>query len=44
MEKDFRDKLTFTQKEENEKNIIKVWQEWDSNDADYIENTFKMRP
>ena len=44
MEKDFRDKLTFTQKEENEKNIIKVWQEWDSNDADYIENTFTMRP
>lgn len=44
MEKDFRDKLTFKPHVEDNKDIIKVWTEWDSNDGDYIEKTFTLSP
>ena len=46
MEKnDFRDLLNITpHKEEQRKNIIKVWMKWDSNDADYIERSTSISP
>jgi len=41
----YKDLLTFKQpKDESCKNTIKVWVEWDSNDADYIEKTEWISP
>ena len=43
--KDFRNLLNITpHKEEQRKNIIKVWMKWDSNDADYIERSVSISP
>lgn len=37
---DFRNLLTIKpQKPAKKKNILKIWMNWDSNDADYIERT-----
>lgn len=45
MKDDYRNLLTIKEdKRENPKNRIKVWVEWDSNDADYIEKTTMMDP
>ena len=43
--KDFRNLLTIKPKKAGKKtNILEVWMKWDSNDADYIEQTIKMNP
>ncbi len=45
METDYRNLLNIKEdKRENPKNTLKVWVEWDSNDADYIEKTTTMKP
>lgn len=42
---DFRNLLTIKpQKPTKKKNVLEVWMEWDSNDADYIERTEEMDP
>ena len=42
---DFRNLLTITkQHQKTNKNLLEVWMEWDSNDADYIEKTETMKP
>ena len=42
---DFRNLLTIKlQKPTKKKNILEIWMNWDSNDADYIERTDKMNP
>lgn len=45
MKKDYRDLLNIKPKKPvKQKNVLEVWMEWDSNDADYIEKTEEMDP
>lgn len=42
--KDYRDLLNFKKVTNTQKNVIEVWVEWDSNDADYIESSNTIKP
>ena len=42
---DFRNLLTIKpQSPDKKKNVLEIWMNWDSNDADYIEKTDEMDP
>ncbi len=41
---DYRDLLNLRKNNNIKKNVICVWTKWDSNDADYIEKTFIVKP
>ena len=45
LEYSYKDLLTISPKqEENIKDVLDVWMQWDSNDGDYIEKTERMSP